>query len=149
MKRPTVPLTERFPRSFAGLGRQMENLMERYFGPEEEWWGVEAFTPTTNLAETDSEYEVTLDLPGMRPEDVNVELQNGNLVVSGERKEEKEETKRTFHRVERSYGSFRRTIPLPGTVDEGKVDASFRDGVLKIRLPKTEEAKPRQIKINE
>ncbi len=148
MRRTMVPWTERFPAPFGGFGRQMENLLERYFGPEEGWLnGGKGFVPTTNLAETETEYEVTVELPGLKPEEVKVELQNGDLVISGERREEKEEKQRTYHRIETSFGSFMRRIPIPGEVNETKVDAAFANGVLKVTLPKGEAARPKQIKV--
>jgi HSP20 family protein len=124
----------------------METLMERFFG-EGDGWGLKEFTPEINLAETDNGYEMTVDLPGMKPEEVTVELKNGGLWISGERKEEKEEKGMTWHRVERRSGEFRRWIQLPGVVDEKKIEASFHDGVLKVTVPKTEEVKPKRIPI--
>ena len=103
--------------------------------------------PSMNLAETEENYEVTLDLPGLRPEEVHVEFQDGHLVVSGERKSEHEESGKKFHRVERSYGSFRRSIGLPGSVDENRIDAEFRDGVLRVTLPKSAQQRGRQIQV--
>ena len=147
MRRPMIPWSDKLPRSLEGFSREMENLMERFFGGEGGGWGVEHFTPSANLAEADDRYEVTFDLPGMTPEDVNVELQEGSLIVSGERKEEKEEGDKTFHRIERSYGSFRRAITLPGAVNTEQVNAEFQDGVLKVTLPKTESQKPKQIQV--
>ncbi len=147
MRRPMIPWSDKLPRSLEGFSREMENLMERFFGGEGGGWGAEHFTPSANLAEADDCYEVTFDLPGMTPEDVNVELQEGSLIVSGERKEEKEEGDKTFHRIERSYGSFRRAITLPGAVNTEQVNAEFQDGVLKVTLPKTEAQKPKQIHV--
>jgi HSP20 family protein len=78
---------------------------------------------------------------------VNLELREGALWITGERKEEKEEKEKTFHRMERRYGAFRRVIPLPASVNEDKVAAEFHHGVLSVRLPKAEEAKPRHIEV--
>lgn len=149
MPRSLVPVRERLlPRPFERVVEEMEDLMERFW---EEGDGrrrrLETYFPKANLAETDGNIEVTLDLPGLKPEEIKVEMQNGNLVISGERKEEKEEKGKTYHRIERSYGSFRRSIPLPAKVDEGKIDAKFANGVLNVTLPKSEQAKPKLITV--
>jgi HSP20 family protein len=105
------------------------------------------FVPEANVLETEKAVEVTLDLPGMKPEDVKLEVREGRLCVSGEKREEKEEKGETFHRIERRSGAFLRAIPLPGVVDDTKADAKFADGVLKVTLPKTAEAMPKAIPI--
>lgn len=136
-----VPSLERSPlRPLIRFEREMENLMERLGG-----W--EGFEPKVNVAETEKEFEITAELPGLKPEEVTVEIRNGDLWISGERKEEKEEKGKTWHRVERRYGEFRRTIPLPEAVAKEKVEATFSEGVLKVIVPKTEEAKPRHIEV--
>jgi HSP20 family protein len=151
MVRSVVPWTRSLARPFGRLENEMTDLMERFFGPEERWPSglerVEGFTPSVNLAETEKEYEVTVELPGMKPEEFNVEFKEGALWLSGHREEEKEEKEKTFHRVERRYGEFRRIIPLPGAVNEEKADASFKEGVLKVIIPKAEEAKPRRVEV--
>ncbi len=124
----------------------METLMNRFFGPEGFWTGGD-FVPKTNVAETETEYEVTVDLPGLKPEDFTVELKNGELWIIGERKEEKEQRGKTFHRVERHCGEFRRIVPFPTAVAEDKVTAQYTEGVLKVTVPKTEELKPRHIAV--
>lgn len=148
MRTSLIPWAARFPRPFEGFGREMEDMMKRFFGPEEgngslsEW-----FAPSTNVAETETAYEVTVDLPGIKPEEVKVEMQEGNLMVTGERSEEKETKEKTFHRVERRHGKFYRAIPLGGTVNEENITAEYKDGVLSIVLPKSEKAKAKPIKI--
>jgi HSP20 family protein len=106
------------------------------------------FVPEANVLETEKAVEVTLDLPGMKPEDVRLEVREGRLCVSGEKREEKEEKGKTFHRIERRSGAFLRAIPLPAVVDDTKADAKFVEGVLKVTLPKTAEAMPKAIPIN-
>ena len=137
--------TSRFP--FSMREWELPRLMEKMFGPEEEWWIHEGFAPRMNLAETDGAFEATIELPGLKPEEVKVEIHGGVLKVSGEKKEEKEEKGKTWHRVERRTGSFLRTLPLPSPVDETKVEARFEEGVLKVIVPKTEESKPRRIEV--
>ena len=88
-----------------------------------------------------------MDVPGLKPEEIEIQLNNGILTVSGERREEKEEKGKTFHRIERRHGSFSRSVTLPAAVAEDKVDAQCHDGVLTITLQKTEEAKSRKIKV--
>ena len=88
-----------------------------------------------------------LDLPGLKPEEVHVELKNGDLWISGKRDEEKEEKGKKYHRVERSYGSFERSFSVPADAEEEKVSAQFKDGVLMVHLPKGETAKPKRLEI--
>jgi HSP20 family protein len=126
----------------------METLLDRYFRPEDGLWGTpERFMPRTNVAETETQFEVTLELPGMVPEEFNVEFREGSLWISGEKKEEKEEKGKTFHRIERRYGQFQRVIPLGTQVDEKHVKAEYKEGILRVTVPKTEAAKPHRIEV--
>ena len=145
MFRSLVPWSARLPR--VRFEDEMNRLMERFFGEEEGFGEFESFNPRTDVAETGNNVEVTVELPGMKPEDFTVETHNGNLWITGEKKEEKEEKGKTFHRVERHHGKFRRVIPLPTTVTGEKVDAQYKDGVLKIVLEKAEEVKPKAIPV--
>jgi HSP20 family protein len=124
----------------------MEDLMERYFGNTEEW-GMTRYTPSLNVCETDGGYEVSVELPGLKPTEVTVEFKDGNLWIAGEKKEEKEEKGKTFHRIERRHGEFRRMIQLPSAVDEAKVEAKFEHGVLMVSVPKSEKVKPKRIPV--
>jgi HSP20 family protein len=142
------PWLDRLPRPLARLERDFEYLMDRVFGGETRRdlpWNETL--PSANLAETESEFEVTVELPGVDRGDVHVELRHGDLWITGEKKEEKEEKGKMFHRVERRGGRFQRVIPLPGTVEEEKIEATYEDGILRIRLPKSEEAQPKRIEI--
>ena len=105
------------------------------------------FVPEANVVETDKAVEVTMELPGMKPEEVKVEMTDGRLCVSGEKREEKEEKGKTFHRMERRTGAFRRLISLPAVVDDAKAEATFAEGVLKVALPKSLEAAPKAIEV--
>ncbi len=98
---------------------------------------VEAFHPKIDVSETDKEILVTAEIPGATEKEVEVTISKDNLTIHGEKKVEREEKKKSYYRMERSYGSFRRMIPLPCEVDESKVDAVFQNGVLKVTLPKT------------
>jgi HSP20 family protein len=121
--------------------------MEKFFG--EEGWngGIEKFIPRSNLAETEKGFEITVELPGMKPEEFNIEFRNGELWITGEKKEEKEEKGKTFHRVERHFGEFRRVFTLPAAVNEEMVEANYKEGVLHVTVPKAEEAKPKRIAV--
>ena len=106
-----------------------------------EAWGSKHLMPQVDEAEDEKGFHVKMELPGMDQEDVDITLADGMLTVRGEKKQEDEEKGKDFYRKERSFGSFRRVLPLPGEVDESKIKASFKKGVLMIDLPKSEEAK--------
>jgi len=106
-----------------------------------------AWNPSVDIFETDSDIVVKVEAPGMNAKDFDVRLENNVLMLKGERKFEKETKEENYHRVERSYGSFSRSFALPTGVKEDKIAAEYRDGILKIVLPKKEEVKPKSIKI--
>ena len=108
---------------------------------------VRRFAPATDLIESDSHYILRADLPGLSEDDVNVELDGNVLTVSGERRSSSEDRKGGYYRVERSYGSFRRSVRLPEGVDAEAITASFDKGVLEITVPKPEAAKPHKVQI--
>lgn len=109
--------------------------------------GFATWTPAVDVEETDKEYLVKADLPDVNRQDVKVSIADGVLSVEGERKHEKEERTRKFHRVERTYGKFLRRMTVPGDVDAAKVAAEFKDGVLNVHLPKSEQARSRAIDV--
>jgi HSP20 family protein len=104
--------------------------------------------PAMDLVEVEGEYVLKADLPGLSEKDVNIELQDNVLTVSGERKHETEDSRQGYYRVERASGSFSRTLTLPEGVDPDAIKASFDKGVLEIRIPKPEERKPRKVAIS-
>jgi HSP20 family protein len=106
------------------------------------------WAPLADITEDDKEYVIKAELPDVKKEDVKVTVENGTLTISGERRFEKEEKKKKYHRVERSYGSFVRSFTLPDQADASKVKAEFKNGMLTVRLPKSERAKPKQIEVN-
>ena len=108
---------------------------------------VADWTPSVDISETDGEYQIKTEIPDVKKEDVKVTVEDGVLTIQGERKHEKEEKGKKFHRIERSYGSFVRTFSLPDVIDEEKVKAEFKDGVLNLYLPKSEKAKPKAIEV--
>jgi len=126
------------------LERQMGRMMDRFFrefGWEPPWLGGERtdlFSPRVNVSETDTEIKVTAELPGLEEKDLDVTLARDSLIIQGEKREEREDKKRDYYRMECSYGSFRRVIPLPVEVNADKAEAKFRKGVLTITLPKVE-----------
>jgi HSP20 family protein len=105
------------------------------------------WAPSVDIAETAEEFRIKAELPEVKKEDVKISVDNGILRLEGERRQEKEEKGKKYHRIERSYGSFLRTFTLPDNVDDSKVRAEFKDGVLDVRLPKTEKAKPKAIEV--
>jgi HSP20 family protein len=138
---------------FTRLHREMNRMFDdfsRGFGLTSNFWRspfdmleggtAGAWTPTVDVAETDKEIKVTAELPGMDEKDVNVELSDGMLTISGEKKSEREEKAKNVYRRERSYGSFHRSLSLPAEVEKDKVEATFKKGVLTVTLPKSASA---------
>lgn len=133
-------------RELAGMEIDRLNRMfsEFYGEPFTRGW-----VPAVDIYETD-DHEVVLkaELPEMRREDIHLTFENGVLTLKGERKVEEETKRENFQRMERRYGSFSRSFTLPNTVDAARISAAYKDGVLTIRLPQREEAKPKQIAVN-
>ena len=129
------------------MRRQMDRLMDSFFGREPMALAEERWVPAIDVAETKDEILVKAELPGTDEKDISLTLSGDNLMMKGEKKSEKEEKDKHFHRVERSYGSFQRTIALPVSVDKEKISADFKKGVLEIHLPKKPEVKPKEIQI--
>ncbi|MEY4176880.1 MAG: hypothetical protein RLY70_454 [Planctomycetota bacterium] len=146
MFRNMMPWTERLPGLFK-LEREMPGLFERMFAMEEWPFGGEGFAPRTNVAETPEKLEVTVELPGMKPEEFHVELHNRELWITGEKKEEKEEKGKTYLRVERRHGEFKRVVALPENVNLEKVVAEYKEGVLRVAIPKTEPTKAKAVEV--
>ena len=105
------------------------------------------WAPRVDIAETDAAFEIKAEIPEVNKEDVKVTVYNGVLTIRGERKQEKEESGKKYHRIERHYGSFTRNFTLPDNVDETKIKASFKDGMLNLQIQKTEEVKPKSIEV--
>ena len=151
LKEATVNLTKWDP--FREL-EDMTQRLNRIFGHSlvskdkgsEAIKGTE-WAPLVDVSETDTEYTIKAEIPEVKKEDLKITLQDGVLTIQGERKQEKEEKNKRYHRVERSYGSFLRSFDMPTNVDESKSKAEFKDGVLTLSLPKTEQAKPKAIEV--
>lgn len=105
------------------------------------------WAPAIDVQETETEYLIKADLPAVKRDEVKVTVEDGILAVEGERKQEKEEKGKTFHRIERSYGRFVRRVSMPSDVDQAKMTADFKDGVLTVHLPKSAAAKPRTVDV--
>jgi HSP20 family protein len=127
-----------FDESYRGVGRA---------GAEEDW-AQGAWSPAVDIYEKDGNIVLKAELPGIEPKDVDVRVENNILTLKGERRFEEEVQKESYQRVERAYGAFTRSFTLPTVVDTEKIKAEFKDGVLRMTLPKKEEAKPKQISIN-
>lgn len=139
---------------FRELG-EFENRLSRAFGRplittnggEKETLAVTEWAPAVDISEDDKEYLVKAELPGLKKEEVKVTVEDGELTISGERKTEKEEKNKKYHRIERSYGSFVRSFTLPDVVSGEKVNAEFKDGLLMVHLPKDQKAMPKTVEV--
>ena len=133
---------------------ELQNRLSNFFGrtparlgdTKEESITVAEWAPLVDITEDEKEYIIKTELPEVKKEDVKVAVENGLLTIVGERKFEKEENKK-YHRVERAYGRFVRSFIVPDYVEADKVSAEFKDGVLKVHLPKSEKTKPKQIEV--
>ena len=110
--------------------------------------GTAIWIPAVDIYETENEVVVKAELPEINQKDIDIQIENNTLVLRGERKFEKDTKRENFHRIERAYGSFARSFTLPNTIDQEKIHADYKDGVLKIVMPKREEIKPKQIKVS-
>lgn len=138
--------------------RELEDVstrLNRIFGrplarmdPNSEMLAMVDWTPSADISETDTAYLIKAEIPGVKKEDVKVTLQDGILTIQGERKSEKEEKDKKFHRIECSYGSFMRSFRVPDDADESGVKAEFKDGILNVTLNKSAKAKPKAINVS-
>lgn len=141
MSRALQPLLD----PFSGLQKEMDDLMNR-FQADVNGDRLPAI-PAADLFETDDALTIRIDTPGLKAEEINVEVSGNTIRISGEHKEEKEEKGKTWHRIERRSGSFARAMTLPAQVKDDKVSAECKDGVLTITLPKTEAAKTHKVTV--
>jgi HSP20 family protein len=152
-REPSIPF---FPRIDRPLFREMEEMTDRFgrlFGTwnrpfdVQESLKVADWTPAIDIQETEKEYLVKVEIPEVKKEDVHITVQEDILTVTGERKLEKEEKGKKFHRIERSYGTFLRTFTIPVDADETKIAAEFKEGLLLLKLPKLEKPRPKTIEV--
>jgi HSP20 family protein len=141
-----------FTRWERDMDRMMEDFLERRMRP---WWperwfraeGMELTTPAIDLYEEKNDIVVKAELPGIDKNNIEINLADHMLTIKGEKKKEEEDKEENYYRSERSYGSFVRTLELPKDIHTDKVKASFKNGILEVRLPKTEEAKAKEVKV--
>ncbi len=133
-------------RNFLSLRDNFDGLFENFFGrmpmERQDFW-----LPTVDIVENNGNIEVKVELPGMNKDDIKITIKNNMLRLSGERKQEEETKEKTFHRIERYFGKFCRTIQLPADIDADKIKAQYKDGVLNITLPKPKSMKPKEIEV--
>jgi HSP20 family protein len=143
---PTLSNWTSFDR-LASLRDEMDRLFDFTY-PSRDTGLFSGWSPTLDLYDDKDAFVLSVELPGMKKEDIDISLQEGVLTVSGERRHEKENKEGQTFRSERYFGKFQRSVSLPTMVDAAKVKASYKDGILTVQLPKSEEAKPRQIEVN-
>ncbi|HEX2056030.1 MAG TPA: Hsp20/alpha crystallin family protein [Nitrospiraceae bacterium] len=137
-------------RELENLSKQLSNMVERRNvsrGDSQEAMASADWAPVVDIVESDSEFLLLAELPGVNKNEVKVSLEKGILTLTGQRGQDNEAKGLRHHRVERAYGKFARSFAVPESVDEQKLSAEFRDGLLKIHLPKAEKAKPRSVEI--
>jgi HSP20 family protein len=158
IKKKTKELTKvehpRFLSHFHDMERWAEDFLKRPFSLFPTWWPrvrmpeIEEVVPSIDIYEENNDVVVKAELPGMKKEDIDIELTEDVITLSGEKKKEEKVEKKNYYSIERSYGSFTRSFRLPADVKTDKADAQFKDGILEIKIPKTEEAKKRKIKVS-
>ena len=144
------PFKELAPfRDFEKMRKEMDRLWDSFFegGLRRRTEGAVEWLPSLDIAETKNELVVKCEIPGMDPKDIDISLSDGMLTIKGEKKQEREEKEADYHLVERSYGAFTRSVQLPKEVRSDKISAFYKNGVLKITLPKSEEVQKKEIKI--
>jgi HSP20 family protein len=130
------------------LREAMNQLMEESFVRPASGRNGQAFVPALDLSETAEGYLVEAAVPGLKPEDLEITVENNVLTIKGETRQEVDDKQRNFHRIERRFGSFQRTVGLPTTVKADAIKAELTNGVLRLEIPKAEEVKPRKISVN-
>ena len=136
-------------RDIVALRDRMNRLFEDMSGPRSEEKNIlaGAWAPSVDIYENETEVVLAAEIPGVDEKDVEIKVEDNNLILRGERKFEKETKEENYHRIERSYGSFFRSFALPSYIDQDRIEAEHENGVLKIRMPKRAELKPRKVKI--
>lgn len=130
------------------LRDRMNRLFEDMSGSKEEKdLMTRAWAPSVDIYENENEVVLCAEIPGVEEKDVEIKVEDNNLIIKGERKFEKEAKEENYHRIERSYGSFFRSFALPSYIDQDKIEAEHENGVLRVRMPKKAELKPRTVKI--
>jgi len=128
--------------------REMDRMFDDFFRPSSELSESSlSWYPSVDVKETKDEFVISAEVPGMSKDDIKINISDNTLTIKGEKKEEKKEENHNYHRIERRFGTFQRSFTLPTQIEEKKVKASYKDGILTISMPKKEEAKPKEIPI--
>lgn len=137
-------------RGILGLQDEVNRMFDEFFGrvPAQVETEDSIWSPSVDMSEDNNSVIVEAEIPGMSKDDIKVNIQEDTIILKGEKKQEKEEKEANYHRIERSYGAFVRSFTLPAPVQSDKVKATYKNGILKITLPKTEEVKPKEISID-
>lgn len=135
-------------RSMESVQDEVNKVFDSFFGTPAMSGREDVWTPDVDIIEDKDSITVNVDIPGMKKDDIKVSVHDQSLTIRGERRYEKEDKDKNYHRTERMYGAFSRTFSLPSTVEGDKIKANYKDGVLKIELPKVEEVKPKEIPIS-
>jgi len=136
-------------RDLATMQEEMNRFFDRMFDrfPQREEIGEGIWAPCVDISETKDDLVITAEIPGISKDNIKISLNDNILTLKGEKKQEKKVDEENYHRIERSYGAFHRSFTLPTTVQQDQVKASYKNGILRIILPKAEEAKPKEIAI--
>ena len=138
-------------RDMMGVRDEMNRVFNEFFGrgaTDEGAWFAGAWSPPVDIYETDQALVMKAELPGFSKDDISIELKDNTLFIKGERKRQDEVSESNYHRTERVYGAFQRSFQLPITVEHDKIQASYKDGILELHLPKTPAAQPKRIAVN-
>ncbi|MBO6794784.1 MAG: Hsp20/alpha crystallin family protein [Balneolaceae bacterium] len=128
------------------LSRSFDDLFNEFFSNAPSY-KKDGFMPSVDISETENQFELSVELPGMKKEEIKVDLENGRLTISGERKFENKDNGKNYHRVESRFGTFTRTFHLPDSIDEDSIAAKYADGILNITIDKSEDKVKKQIEI--
>ncbi|MBI5019808.1 MAG: Hsp20/alpha crystallin family protein [Ignavibacteriales bacterium] len=135
------------PVSFENMQREIDRVFNNFRSDILGVEGSKTLMPVVDIIERENEYNIKVELPGVEKKDVKITVQDDVLTIKGEKRQENERKGDNYHHVERSYGIFQRSFPLPTSVQGEKIDASFENGVLSLTIPKLEEAKPKEIEV--
>lgn len=139
-----------FPSDILNIQREINRMFNSFFHSgwlEDSSLAPTQWSPATDVVEREDAFEVKVELPGVPKDSVKITMENSILTVSGEKKDERQSTKGNMHRVERAYGAFQRSFTLPSTIKADAVEASFKDGILTVTLPKAENVRPKEIEV--
>ncbi len=135
-------------KELSSLREEIDKLFDSFFGRKSLFAEKElSFSPSIDVEETENSFLIKAEVPGIKKEDIKVTIDEDGITISGERKKDKEEKGKTYHRIEMAYGKFKRYIPFPREVEPDKAKAKYKEGILHIEIPKSEKAKPKEVEI--